>query len=324
MMFAVLGGSVALAAFAAVTLLASAFLAAVWPALAGLAGRTPPASRARLLYALRTLPAAMGVLAATALASRAWLGFEPRHAPESLGAPLAAAAAVGLLLLGLGAGRAWRSWRAGRDLARRWMADGVSVRLPGVPLPSYRIRDPWPVVCVVGTLRPRLFVAETVLASCTSDEVASVLAHESGHVSARDNLKRLLLKLLPDVVAWLPSGRALEKAWEGASEAAADARAAGARPGAALDLAAALVRVARLAQSGVWVELPARALLDDTSVAPRVQRLLEDEPASTGRGRIVAAWAVLLALPLALVLSAYEPSVLRTVQQAAEILVQAR
>ena len=323
-MYAVLGVCVALAAFAAATLLASVALAAAWPAFAWMAGRAPAAARARLLLTLRALPAAIGAIAATALASRAWLAFEPRQPPESLGAPLLAVAAAGLLLLMVAGRRAWRSWRAGRDLSRRWMSEGRAVELPGVALPSYRIAHPWPVVCVVGTLRPRLFVAEAVLQSCTRDELASVLAHESGHVAARDNLKRLLLKVLPDVLPWISSGRALDKAWETASEAAADARAAGARPGAGLDLAAALVRVARLAASGAWVELPARALLDGGSVAPRVKRLLEEDPAPTGRPRLAVAWALLLALPAALLLSSHEPSVLRTVQQAAEILVQAR
>jgi Zn-dependent protease with chaperone function len=323
-MFALLGGSVALAGFAAVTLIASVVLAAAWPAFARIVGRAPASARARLLLALRSSPAVFGAVAATALVSRAWLGFEPAPAPESLGAPLAAAAVLGLVLLLLAAKRGWRSWRAGRDLARRWTAEGTPVRLAGVALPSYRIAHAWPVVCVVGTLRPRLFVADTVLESCTPDELASVLAHEAGHVSARDNLKRLLLKVQPDFLAWLPSGRALEKAWENASEAAADARVAGLRPGAGLDLAAALIRVARLAAAGAWVEIPARALLDGGNVAPRVERLLEEDPAPTGRARLLAAWAVLLAVPLALLLSSQEPSVLRAVHQATELLVQAR
>jgi hypothetical protein len=323
-MFAVLGACVALAAFAAATVATSVLLAASWPAFDRIAGRAPAAARARLLFALRSTPAAIGAIVATVLASRAWLGFEPRNARESLGAPLAAVAGLGLLLLLVAASRAWRSWRAGRDLARRWSSEGRPVQLPGVAVPGYRIAHPWPVVCVVGTLRPRLFVADSVLASCTPEELASVLAHEAGHVAARDNFKRLFVKLLPDVLSWMPSGRALEKAWEGACEAAADARAAGARPGAALDLAAALVRVARLAGRGAWTPLPARALLDDASVAPRVERLLEEGPAPAGRARLLAAWTVLLAVPAALLVSSYEPDVLRAVHQAAEILVKAR
>jgi hypothetical protein len=82
--------------------------------------------------------------------------------------------------------------------------------------------------------------------------------------------------------------------------------------------------VARLARSGAWVDLPARALLDGGSVAPRVRRLLEDEPAATGHARLIAAWLLLASLPVAVLLASREPSVLRTVQRAAEVLVQAR
>jgi Zn-dependent protease with chaperone function len=180
------------------------------------------------------------------------------------------------------------------------------------------------VVCVVGAFRPRLFVAETVLQACTPEELASVLAHESGHVASRDNLKRLVAKFLPDALPWIPAGRALDKAWETASEAAADARAVATRPGGSLDLASALLRVARLATAGSWGELPARALFDGESVAPRVQRLLSDEAAAPATARMLAVWGVLLALPAALLAASQDPAILRTVQQVAEALVQAR
>ena len=323
MTYAVLGASVVLAVFAAATALASVALALSWPAFAWAAGHAPAAARARLLLALRALPTAVGATVALALAWRSWSDFEPRQSAESPGALLLVMAGAGLLLLVAGGRRAWVSWRAGRDLSRRWMSEGRAIDL-GVGLPSYRIVHPWPVVCVVGTLRPRLFVAEGVLQSCTREELASVLAHEVGHVVARDNFKRLVFKLLPDLVSFLPSGRALETQWESASEAAADARAAGTRPGAALDLAAALVRVARLAARGTWTPLPARALLDGASVAPRVERLLESDPAPSGRARLALAWAILLAVPLALIVASENPSVLRGVHQAAELAVHAR
>jgi beta-lactamase regulating signal transducer with metallopeptidase domain len=196
--------------------------------------------------------------------------------------------------------------------------------VPGIALPTYRIAPRWPVVCVVGVLRPRLFVAEAVLDACTPEELGSVLAHESGHVAARDNLKRLAAKFLPDVLPWIPAGRALDKAWETAAEAAADARAAAARPGGSLDLASALLRVARLARGGTPIELPAPALLDGGGVAPRVERLLTDEPQAGGRGRLFAAWALVLALPAAFLAVARDPSVLSAVHRLAETLVQAR
>lgn len=323
MRFALLGLAVALAAFATVTVPASAALAALWPAVVSAAGPSTSRARARLLYALRLLPAILGAIAALVLAS-AWLRFEPRGTSETAGPSLAAVVGAGLVLLAAAARRGLRAWRAGRALAREWTAAGTPVRLPGVVLPAFRIAHPWPVVCVVGAFRPRLFVAETVLEACTPDELASVLAHESGHVASRDNLKRLAAKFLPDVLPWLPGGRALDRAWEGAAESAADARAAATRPGGSLDLAAALLRVARLATTGSWVELPARALFDGASVAPRVERLLSDEGAAPAPGRILAVWACVLAVPLALLAASLDPSVLRVVQQAAEALVQGR
>ena len=324
MMFALLGIGVALVAFAAAVVAASAALAALWPAALSAAGRAPAVSRARLLYALRLMPAALGVLVAVALTSAAWARLEPRQTSETPGLPLLAASGLGLILILLSAGRGLRAWRAGRALERQWTAAGTPVELRGVALPAYRIVHPWPVVCVVGTVRPRLFVAEKVLDACTPEEMASVVAHEAGHVTAHDNLKRLVAKFLPDVLPWIPAGRALDKAWETAAEAAADARAAAARPGASLDLAAALLRVARLATGGSWVELPARALLDGASVAPRVQRLLSDETDVPASLRMLAVWACVLAVPAAVLAASLEPSVLRIVQQAAETLVQAR
>ena len=177
---------------------------------------------------------------------------------------------------------------------------------------------------MVGALRPRLFVAENVLEACTPEELASVVTHEAGHVAAHDNLKRLAARFLPDVLPWLPAGRALDRAWESASEAAADARAAAARPTGSLDLAAALLRVARLARGGAWVELPARALLDGGSVAPRVERLLSDDADADSRARLLAAWALVLALPAAFLAASRTPSVLAAVHRVAETLVQAR
>jgi len=81
---------------------------------------------------------------------------------------------------------------------------------------------------------------------------------------------------------------------------------------------------ARLATGGSWVELPARALLDGASVAPRVQRLLSDETDVPASLRMLAVWACVLAVPAAVLAASLEPSVLRIVQQAAETLVQAR
>jgi Zn-dependent protease with chaperone function len=84
-------------------------------------------------------------------------------------------------------------WRLGR----RWLREGRPLELPGAPAAAYRIRDPFPVVSVVGILRSRLFVAEQVVERLSKSELEAVLAHEAGHLAAHDNLKRLALRLAP-------------------------------------------------------------------------------------------------------------------------------
>src|SRR5919202_1119057 len=110
----------------------------------------------------------------------------------------------------------------------------------------------------VGTLRPRLFIAQQLFAALTEAELRAALAHECGHLATRDNLKRAVLRACRDVLTIVPAGRTLDRAWDESTEAAADEHAA--RDGgaaAALDLAAALVKIARLAPPGMRPTLPA-------------------------------------------------------------------
>src|SRR5205823_5089341 len=111
------------------------------------------------------------------------------------------------------------------------------------------------------------------------------------HVSARDNLKRLLIRACPDVFG---APCALDRAWTAAAEEAADARAAAERPAARLDLAQALIHVARLAVP----EVPAlvSAFYLGGSIDARVRRLVDlpAEPASAPWPRFALPAAVLL------------------------------
>src|SRR4030095_10762484 len=111
-------------------------------------------------------------------------------------------------------------------------------------LPAYAIDDAFPTVAVIGIVRPRLFVAERVMRECSAGEIAAMVSHEYSHVSAHDNLKRLLIRACPDVFG---TPRRLDRARAAAAEEAADARAASGHPAARLDLAQALIHVARLA-----------------------------------------------------------------------------
>jgi Zn-dependent protease with chaperone function len=177
------------------------------------------------------------------------------------------------------------------------MREARPIALPASPVPAYRVHTAFPVFSTVGMLRPRIFVATQVLDALTDDEAAAAVAHEAAHLRARDNLKRLLLRSCPDLLAAFPVSRELEESWARAAETVADARAARGAGGAALDLASAIVKVARLAPVGTPM-LPASALHDGGDVAPRVRCLLDrdrlcaiDGP-SHGHGSVLLAAAM--------------------------------
>ena len=98
-----------------------------------------------------------------------------------------------------------------------------------------------------------------------------MVLHECAHVTHRDNLKRFLIRACPDA---LGRGSALDRAWTRAAEEAADARAVGGDPGFALELAQALIHVARLAPGVSTLEV-ASAFYLGGSIESRVRRLVE-------------------------------------------------
>jgi Zn-dependent protease with chaperone function len=156
--------------------------------------------------------------------------------------------------------------------------DALPIEVPGIGLPAFVVNEAFPVVSLVGWFRPRLLVARTVLENCDGDELAAVLAHEAGHNERRDPWVRLLVRACPDLLSVTPWADRMERAWAEAAEQDADERAARTGPTRAMDLASALVKVARLAGAGRPPAIPLAALYRGEGVAARVARLLERNP----------------------------------------------
>jgi len=317
-MYGLLGISLGFAAFLVMGGLGSLAVAAARPRRGFSLSPGEAGGQARSLFALRLLPAAAGLVFAAGFYAPAYLLLEPRDAGETVspGLALLVVAAAGLVITGLR--RGLRSWVDGRRLAAGWLRGARPLDLVGLALPAYRIAHRFPVVAVVGMWRPRLFVAESVLAGLTSEELEAVLAHEEGHLLARDNLRGFLLRCCPDLLALLPIGNRLFRAWTEAAEAAADEHAARAGSSRALALAGALVKVARMAPPGQRASLPASAFHDGAAIALRVKRLLdrtESKEGATPPPRPPrAAWA----LAAVLALTATSPLVLRSVHALTE------
>ena len=290
----------ALSAFAIFALVGS-FLARLGAAvLAPQVRRHAPAARARLLFRLRILPGLFAVTAAFAIALPIFLWFEERGTTEPVSRTLGIVAVTGAGLLLRGLWRATAAWRATNRVLADWRRRGRVLDGLGVPVPAFAIDDPFPVVAVIGILRPRLFVAERVLRECAPGEVAAMVAHECAHVSARDNLKRLAIRACPGVFG---VGRRLDSAWSAAAEEAADARAAGLDARARLNLADALIHVARLA---VPAAPPlASAFYLGGSIDARVRRLVEPAvEVGTSRWTRLAVSGALALFVVAVVLAA--------------------
>jgi Peptidase family M48 len=264
--------TITLSSFAVAAIATSVAVGVAAPALARRAARYAPASRATLLFQLRLLPATFAAVCALGIALPIYLVFEPRdNSEETFARTLIAAAGLGALLLGRAAWRAAEAWRATGAIRRDWQARGRRLHTVESPIPVFAIDESFPTVAVVGFSQPVLFIAERVLRECSTDEVRAMILHECAHITQRDNLKRFLMRACPDV---LRRDGTLERAWTSAAEEAADARAVAGDPGFALELAQALIRVARLAPRASTLQL-ASAFYLGGSIENRVRHLLE-------------------------------------------------
>lgn len=314
---------VGLASYAVVSIVAALLVAATWRVLAVRASSAPQAIADRL-FVLRLTPVA-AALCVNVLVMTAFLMFEANRHAEPVGPAVLTCAAAGLLLIAGAAARTVRAARAAASLRRQWplaaarplghTRDARHIGsetghsplqtgdvLDSCPVQVVRADTPFPVVALMGVFRPRLIIASGVIDACTPAEMAAVIAHEMAHFESRDNLRRALFVLCPDVLAWSRRPLAMERAWTEATELAADDRAAGDSAARRLDLASALVKVARLAANATVPPLPSSALFRGGPVADRVRRLVEppDKAAPPLPIGSLGCAAVLVIAPLAL------------------------
>jgi hypothetical protein len=317
-----LGLSLALSAFLASSLVGSFMAVLIWR----LSGRTMQGvrseSRAAGLFLLRILPFVFSAFVVGILL-RTFYSFEPRETAERIGLSLVALAAAGALLVAIGLWRAWQASCATSRLVRRWMAAARPLELPGIRLRAYGIPADYPVVSVVGILRPRLFVSERVLDECTADEFSAMAHHESRHLVSRDNLKRLLFRACPDALSLTSVGRAIERQWDEASEEAADDYSVSVFGPSTLALATALLKVAHMAPARS-VRTPLLSWLHrGDSIDHRVRRLLlVTRSTRSGLGWLLMTRAVALSPAVVALAVLLHPDFLPGVHRIIEAVVQ--
>jgi Zn-dependent protease with chaperone function len=278
-----------LAAFAVTSLAVSALV----PWWAGRISRSRPRSLAKALTTVRLLPAAAG-LGIAVVAFVSFVVFEPRGRVETTGWLLQVLAAFSMLLAGSALARWYLITRQTRRLAARWLPGARPIGLGNGRVPAFVVASDFPIVGVIGVVRLKLIIAQSVLDACTPEEIEAILAHEQAHIERRDNLWRALLMTAPDLLTWLPVSRRLNLSWQTATEEAADDCAGRLGHLGRPLLAQALVKVARLAVARLDPhDVPASALYRGEDIERRVRRLLGPE---TNPARPRHTLAALLAL----------------------------
>lgn len=238
-------------------------------------------TRAEILFVMRIGPPVIAIVAIAAFMIPSYLTYEPHASGEVVSWKLGALAALSAVGVGLAISRGLRSWLATRSLLKEWLASSTPVHIDEIAVPTFVLRHSFPIIAVVGAIRPRLFIADQVFASLSHEELAAAIAHEYGHLAAHDNFKRSVMRISRAALLLIPCGRSLDRAWSEASESAADEHAAQRSSLVALNLASALVRIAKMIPKGQQQIMPASvsAFLagneDTPRVRVRVKRLVE-------------------------------------------------
>lgn len=288
----------------------------------------PPALLSNAVLGLRLLPVLAALLFILAVALPAFVELEPRSTDEGLGLKLFLFAGLGAVVLSRFALEWYRLHRRTSRLRRQLLRGAEPLSLSSSPAPVYAVEESRGLVAVVGTLRPRVFVARGVLAALTPAELKAVLAHEIGHVRAFDNLKQFLLKITRPP-AWLRGLASLDGLWTHASEMAADEAALSG--GAEVeDLASALIKVSRLGQSLRPADVAACHLVPDAGCSALGERVLHLQELLNGNSsrnggtthRRFKVWGWSAAAALVFAYMAALPVILPAVHEAIEWLVR--
>jgi Peptidase family M48 len=205
-----------------------------------------PAQRANAILMCRFAPAGLSLLLLLGVFLPSWLRYEPANTGETASNLLTAVACLSLLPLLQGFHRGSRMFLRTRERLQRWRRHGRSAPMTAARFEVLEVKSQDLTLCVGGYLTPTIYASADLLSSLEPAEFSAALQHEVSHASARDPLRLLWMASCPDFLQLFGLDRSWRTAFSRACEFAADADAHRGRPEVALDLASALLKVARL------------------------------------------------------------------------------
>ncbi len=282
---------------------------AVWalaPAVIRVAARMRAASAARLLLVTRLFPVAFALFAVVAFCVPSYLWLEPETASEEMSIPCLAAAILCVLIWTISFSRGARAIGQSLRYLRSCRDSAQELNLSASEIKSWVTGNDH-TIGLAGIFRPRVVIGRDILETLSREQLDAALRHEWAHAASRDNLKKLLLLMAPDVAPFLRKRyREMDQAWARFAEWAADDRAAAGDPRRALFLADALVAVARTGTAHT-APLMTSLVAQPGELSARVDRLFEIRPDPLksahrlpliGAGIVFAAVAVPLGAPM--------------------------
>jgi Peptidase family M48 len=237
-----------------------------------------PRGAARFLLALRLLPFALALLFVGLLCVPSYLWLEPTATAERVGVFCVALGFLGAATWFLSIARTALSLIASLRHILLCRSAGQETRIAWKSSLVLLVEAETPLLAMSGLLRPQLLISHSVLRNLSAEELDAALSHELAHRTARDNAKRFLLLLAPDILPFVRPLQSLERSWSTFAEWAADDQATSGDPRRALSLAAALVHVARMGSSPPLPYLSTSLLACDRDLSARVDRLLHAAP----------------------------------------------
>ena len=240
------GVAVLLVVFGALTAALDLVLLFLTPWLFGRLGRLAVSRRSDAILLLRSAPVVLAAALTLLVFLPSWWIHEPAETGETASALLLGLALLAALPLLRGLYRGAQMFVRTRERLVTWRGRGRNTPQAGTSFEVLEVRSEDLALCVGGYLRPTIYASADVVRSLEPEEFKAALAHEASHARRRDPLRLLWLGSCPDFLQLLGLDRAWRGAFARACEFAADAGASRGNPEAALDLASALLKVARL------------------------------------------------------------------------------
>ena len=162
-----------------------------------------PRAAARFLLALRMLPFAFAALFVLALCVPSYLRFEPALTSERAGAVCLVLGLLGAATCSLAIARSARSLLVSWRHNRLCQLAAQKAPMPRISSQMLVVENEVPLLAMSGLFGPKLLISTRVLRELSHEELDAALRHEQAHRSSRDNAKRLLLLLAPDILPFV-------------------------------------------------------------------------------------------------------------------------